>query len=76
MNKSPLRHHTEVMIILIVEGEEGELICQMVLRIKTVALWSGKDTPDLVERNFTELMNDMHKLERSGKVYDHDCDTY
>ena len=76
VNKSPLRHHTEVMTILMDEGEEGELICQMVLRIKTVALWSGKDTPDLVDRNFSALMNDMHKLESNGIVYDHTFDTY
>lgn len=51
----PEQHHTEVMLILLVPGEEGEQTCQMVLRIKTVGLWSGKDTQEMVDRNMVDI---------------------
>ncbi len=58
------------MIIMIGEGEEGKLICHMVLKIRTVALSSDKDTPGLVDRNFHK-----HRLESIGTVYDYEFDT-
>ena len=40
---SKTKAQTEVMLLLIPEGEEGQFYCQSALRIRTVLVYSGKD---------------------------------
>ena len=40
---SKTKAQTEVMLLLIPEGEEGQFYCQSALRIRTVLVYTGKD---------------------------------
>lgn len=66
VSKFPEQHHTEVMLILLVPGEEGERVCQMVLRIKTIGLWSGKDTEEKVDNNMKKIFKVKMRLVKSS----------
>jgi hypothetical protein len=70
VRKTPDRYHTETMIACMESGEEGEKTCQLLERIKTVGLYSGKDTESLVERNLTPTWYEMSELELNGIVFD------
>ena len=70
------RHHTEAAFNLMIGGYIGGLLSQLTMRIKTIVLWSGKDTQDLVERNLKETIVECEDLRQRGIVYDRDCNTF
>ena len=46
---------TEVMMLLLPKGEEGMKRCQTAKHIRTLAVWTGKDTKDNVQNNMTRF---------------------
>ncbi len=48
---SKTKAQTEVMLLLIPEGEEGQVYCQSALRIRTVLVYTGKDGKEQLQAN-------------------------
>jgi len=52
---------TEVMIIFLPKGQGGVERCQKALHMRTIAVWSGKDSKENVVRNLTEIVKESLK---------------
>ena len=76
VQKSPARSHTETMTCGQLPGLEGANTAGSREWIKTVGLYSGKDTADLVDRNILPFYHEMAELEKNGIVYDSHLDSY
>jgi hypothetical protein len=68
--KKPEINTTECAITLMLPGQIGGILAGMVLRMKTVALWDGKDTKEAVSRNLSDTFKQMKDLESDGIIYD------
>jgi hypothetical protein len=67
---------TEVMIIFLPKGQDGVERCQKALHIRTVAVWSGKDSKENVVRNLTEIVKEAAQLEEKGIAFSRDADSF
>jgi hypothetical protein len=70
MTQAPATHQTEGCALLIPEGWVGELHCQSVYRNKTIFIYSGKDSRDMIAQNGNPTFKSMGELEKGGIVYD------
>ena len=73
---SKTKAQTEVMLILIPEGREGELYCQSAMRIRTLVIYTGKDSKELLQSNLETMLHQMQEVRSNGLRYCAKEDTY
>jgi hypothetical protein len=56
---SKKKAQTEVMLLLILEGEEGQFYCQSALRIWTVRVNTGKDGKEQLQANLEKVLEEI-----------------
>ena len=44
------------MLLIIPHWQEGRLYCQSALQIRTVIVYTGKDSKELVQANFLQII--------------------
>jgi hypothetical protein len=59
---SKTKAQTEVMLLLIPEGEEGQFYCQSALRIRTVLVYTGKDGKEQLHANLDKVMEEIEEV--------------
>jgi hypothetical protein len=69
-------HQTEGMLLIIPHGQEGRLYCQSALRIRTVIVYTGKDSQELVQANFSQIIEELEDLLEHGLRYTAKKDTF
>jgi hypothetical protein len=67
---------TEVMIIFLPKGRGGVERCQKALHMRTIAVWSGKDSKENVARNLTEIVREAAQLEERGIAFSRVADSF
>jgi hypothetical protein len=67
---------TEVMIIFLPKGQGGVERCQKALHMRTIAVWSGKDSKENVVRNLTEIVKEAAQLEEKGIAFSRVADSF
>jgi hypothetical protein len=67
---------TEVMIIFLPKGQGGVERCQKALNMRTIAVWSGKDSKENVVRNLTEIVKEAAQLEEKGIAFSRVADSF
>ena len=67
---------TEVMIIFLPNGQGGVERCQKALHMRTIAVWSGKDSKENVLRNLTEIVKEAAQLEEKGIAFSRVADSF
>uniref|UniRef100_A0A7S0MB41 Uncharacterized protein n=1 Tax=Cryptomonas curvata TaxID=233186 RepID=A0A7S0MB41_9CRYP len=67
---------TEVMIIFLPKGQDGVDRCQKAVHIRTIAMWTGKDSKENVVRNLSEIVKEVAELEVDGIVFSHGADSF
>ena len=73
---SKTKAQTEVMLLLIPEGEEGQLYCQSALRIRTVLVYTGKDGKEQLQANLDKVLEEIEDLRARGLRYCAKEDTF
>ena len=73
---SKTKAQTEVMLLLIPEGEEGQLYCQSALRIRTVLVYTGKDGKEQLQANLDKVMEEIEDVRNRGLRYCAKADTF
>jgi hypothetical protein len=73
---SKTKAQTEVMLLLIPEGEEGKFYCQSALRIRTVLVYTGKDGKEQLQANLDKVMEEIEEVSANGLRYCAKEDTY
>ena len=73
---SKTKAQTEVMLLLIPEGREGELYCQSAMLIRTCMIYTGKDSKELLQSNLDELLKEMADVQKRGLRYSAEKDMY
>jgi hypothetical protein len=73
---SKTKAQTEVMLLLIPEGREGELYCQSAMLIRTLAVYTGKDSKELLQSNLETMLKQMEEVRASGLRYCAKLDTF
>ena len=66
---SKTKAQTEVMLLLIPEGREGQLYCQSAKRIRTLAIYTGKDSKELLQSNLATMLEQMEEVRTNGLVH-------
>ncbi len=66
---SKTKAQTEVMLLLIPEGEEGQFYCQSALRIRTVLVYTGKDGKEQLQANLGKVMEEIEDVRARGLRY-------
>jgi hypothetical protein len=56
---SKTKAQTEVMLLLIPEGEDGQFYCQSALRIRTVLVYTGKDGKKQLQANLGKVIEEI-----------------
>ncbi len=67
---------TEGMLLIIPYGQEGRLYCQSALRIRTVIVYTGKDSKELVQANFDRIIEELEELQAHVLRYTAEKDTF
>ncbi len=67
---------TEVMMIFLLKGEAGVNRCQKAVHHRTIAIWSGKDSKENVQRNLAGMMKEAKELEENGIVFSIAADSF
>jgi hypothetical protein len=67
---------TEVMMIFLLKGEAGVDRCQKAVHHRTIAIWSGKDSKENVQRNLAGMMKEAKELEENGIVFSIAADSF
>ena len=67
---------TEVMIIFLPKGQKGVERCQQAVHIRTVAVWSGKDSKENVVRNMRDIITEIAELEKNGIAFCRGADSF
>ena len=73
---SKTKAQTEVMLLLIPEGKEGQLYCQSAKRIRTLAIYTGKDSKELLQSNLATMLEQMEEVRTNGLYYCAEKDTF
>jgi hypothetical protein len=73
---SKTKAQTEVMLLLIPEGEEGQFYCQSALRIRTVLVYTGKDGKEQLQANLDKVLEEIEDLRARGLRYCAKEDTF
>ena len=73
---SKTKAQTEVMLLLIPEGEEGQFYCQSALRIRTVLVYTGKDGKEQLQANLEKVMEEIEDVLVRGLRYCAKADTF
>ena len=73
---SKTKAQTEVMLLLIPEGEEGQFYCQSALRIRTVLIYTGKDGKEQLQANLEKVMEEIEDVRSRGLRYCAKEDTF
>ena len=73
---SKTKAQTEVMLLLIPEGEEGQFYCQSALRIRTVLVYSGKDGKEQLQTNLEKVLDEIEDVKSRGLRYCAKEDTF
>jgi len=73
---SKTKAQTEVMLLLIPEGREGELYCQSAMRIRTLMIYTGKDSKELLQKNLDTMLDQMKEVSTNGLRFSAEEDTY
>jgi len=60
---------TEVMVLLIPEGQEGVERCQKAVFQRTIGVWFGKDSRDNVQANMAQFFKEVECLQQEGVVF-------
>jgi hypothetical protein len=69
-------HQTEGMLLIIPHGPDGTLYCQSALRIRTVIVYTGKDSKEMVHRNMLQVLKEIEDLRVHGLRYSAEHDTF
>jgi hypothetical protein len=67
---------TEVMIIFLPKGQAGVDRSQNAVHIRTIAVWTGKDSKENVARNLTEIVREAAQLEERGIAFSRVADSF
>jgi hypothetical protein len=67
---------TEVMIIFLPKGQDGVDRCQKAVHMRTIAVWTGKDSTENVVRNLTEIVKEAAQLESKGIAFSRADDSF
>jgi hypothetical protein len=67
---------TEVMIIFLPKGQDGVDRCQKAVHIRTIAVWTGKDSKENVVRNLSDIVKEVAELEADGIVFSRCADSF
>jgi len=73
---SKTKAQTEVMLLLIPEGEEGQFYCQSALRIRTVLVYTGKDGKEQLQANLDKVLEEIEDVRLRGLRYSASEDTF
>ena len=73
---SKTKAQTEVMLLLIPDGEEGQVYCQSALRIRTVLIYTGKDGKEQLQANLGKVMEEIQDVLDRGLRYCAKADTF
>jgi hypothetical protein len=69
-------HQTEGMLLIIPHGQDGTLYCQSALRIRTIIVYTGKDSKEMVQRNMKRILDEIEDLRVHGLRYSAEKDTF
>jgi hypothetical protein len=75
-NISKKMSQTEGMCLLIPLGPEGQLYCQSALRIRTIIVYTGKDSKEMVQENLKRVLEEIEDLRVHGLRYSAKHDTF
>ena len=67
---------TEGMLLIIPRGQDGMLYCQSALRIRTIIVYTGKDSKEMVQRNMMRILAEIQDLRVHGLRYSAEHDTF
>ena len=67
---------TEGMLLIIPRGPDGMLYCQSALRIRTIIVYTGKDSKEMVQRNMMQILAEIQDLRVHGLRYSAEHDTF
>ena len=69
-------NQTEGMCLIIPQGPEGQLYCQSALRIRTVIVYTGKDSKEMAQENLMRVIKELQDLQQHGLRYSAKHDTF
>ncbi len=69
-------HQTEGMLLIIPHGQEVRLYCRSALRIRTVIVYTGKDSKELVQASFDRIIEELDDVREHGLRYTAEKDTF
>ena len=69
-------NQTEGMCLLIPRGPEGQLYCQSALRIRTIIVYTGKDSKEMAQANLKRVIQEIEDLRVHGLRYSAKHDTF
>jgi hypothetical protein len=69
-------NQTEGMCLIIRQGPEGQLYCQSALRIRTVIVYTGKDSKEMAQENLVRVIKELQDLQQHGLRYSAKHDTF
>ena len=75
-NISKKMNQTEGMCLIIPQGPEGQLYCQSALRIRTVIVYTGKDSKEMAQENLMRVFKELKDLLVHGLRYSAKHDTF
>ena len=67
---------TEVMIVFLPKGQKGVERCQKAVHIRTIAVWSGKDSKENVVRNLRGIVAEVAELKKNGIAFSRGADSF
>ena len=67
---------TEGMLLIIPRGPEGKLYCQSALRIRTIIVYTGKDSREMAQVNLKKCLEEIEELRVHGLRYSAKMDTF
>jgi hypothetical protein len=75
-NISKKMNQTEGMCLIIPQGPEGQLYCQSALRIRTIIVYTGKDSKEMAQENLKRVIQEIEDLRVHGLRYSAKYDTF
>ena len=69
-------YQTECMMVLIPKGLDGQMYCQSALRIRTLLVFTGKDSPENVQANMTRVVEEVKHILDHGLRYTASLNTF
>ena len=73
---SKTKAQTEVMLLLIPDGVDGQEYCQSAMRIRTVLVYTGKDGKEQLQANMERVLQDIEDVRERGLRYSQENDAY